>query len=164
MLTLADITILVERTLQKTGNLDPIFLFEGTKDYETREFPNLPEKALLASLDALGFSFAFTNQIGDLVQIFFFCQAWFNRNAQIRAADDPRRIEGVFLYYNSIQSGIWDVAEYKILRDSDGKFVELKRFKKTDVDTVYNDVTIGNPVDHFLRGFRRGVAMRKVGM
>jgi hypothetical protein len=161
MLTLADIATLAERMLRKNGYLDPIFLFEGTKDYETREFPHLPEKALLDSLEALGFSFAYTDQIGDLVQIFFFCQAWFSKNAEIRAVDDPGRIDGVFLYQRNIPSGKWDVAEYKILKDTKGKPVELKPFAE---DTVFSDVSIGNPVDHFLRGVTRGVAMRKGGM
>jgi hypothetical protein len=163
MLTLAEISTLAERMLRKNGYLDPIFLFEGIKDYQTREFPNLPEKELLASLEALGFSFAFTDQIGDLVQIFFFCQAWFSKNAEIRAGDDPGRIDGVFLYQRNIPSGKWDVAEYKILKDTDGKQIELKPFESIDEDTVYNDVSIGDPVDHFLRGFRRGIATRKIG-
>src|ERR687898_535847 len=107
MLTLADVTTLSEQTLRKNGHLDPIFIFEGTKDYETREFPNLPEKSLLDSLEALGFIFAYTDQLGDLAQIFFFCQTWFSRNAAIRAFDDPHRIDGVFLYQRIISSGTW---------------------------------------------------------
>jgi hypothetical protein len=55
MLTLVDLATLAERTLRKNGSLDPLFFFEGTKDIQTREFPNLPEKALLESLEALGF-------------------------------------------------------------------------------------------------------------
>jgi hypothetical protein len=73
MLKLTDIATLAERTLQKNRRLDPIFIFEGTKNYETRDFHHLPEKTLLASLEALGFSYAYTDQIGDLVQIFFLC-------------------------------------------------------------------------------------------
>ncbi len=162
MLTLTDIATLAERTLRKKGRLDPIFIFEGTKDYETREFPNLPEKALLDSFEALGFSFASTDQLGDLVQIFFLCQAWFNRNAQIRAVDDPHRFDGVFLYQRVIPSGTWDVAEYKTFYADDGKLIELKPIESVDI--VYNNVLIGNPVDHFLRGFRRGLAKKKVGL
>lgn len=85
MLTRTDIATLAERSLKKNGYLDPLFIFEGTKDIQIREFPNLPKKALLDSLEALGFIFAYTDQIGELVHIFFLCQAWFNRDARIRA-------------------------------------------------------------------------------
>jgi hypothetical protein len=158
MLTLAEISTLAERLLRKHGYLDPLFLFEGTKDYQTREFPNLPENELLASLEALGFSFAYTDQIGDLTQIFFFCQAWFSKIAEIRASDDPHRIDGVFIYQRHIPSGTWDVAEYKLLQDTKGKTVELEPL---DENTVFSDVSIGNPVDHFLIGFRRGLAKKR---
>jgi hypothetical protein len=162
MLTLADIATLAERSLKKNGYVDPIFFFEGTKDIQTREFPNLPEKALLESLEALGFIFAYTDQIGELVHIFFMCEAWFNRNASIRAVDDPRRFEGVFLYQRDMRSGTWDVAEYKILRNNGGRPLELQPVKSPE--TVFNDVTIGNVVDSFLRGFRRGLVKKKVGL
>jgi hypothetical protein len=162
MLTLADITTFAERTLRKKGSLDPIFLFEGTKDYETKELPNLPKQALLDSLEALGFSFAYTDRIGDLVHIFFLCQAWFNRNAHLRAVEDPHRFDGVFLYQRVIPAGAGEVAEYKTFYANDGKLVELKPINSVDI--VYNDVSIGDPVDHFLRGFRRGRAQRKLGM
>ena len=162
MLTLTDIATLAERTLQKNGRLDPIFIFEGTKDYETREFSHLPDKALLDSLEALGASLAYTDQIGDLVQIYFLCQAWFNRNAYIRAVDDPHRFDGVVLYQRVIHSGTWDVAEYKIFYGNDGKLIELKPIESVDI--VFNDVSIGDPVDHFLSGFRRGLAKKRVGL
>ena len=68
MLTLADVTTLSERTLLKNGHLDPIFIFEGTKDYETREFPNLPEKSLLDSLEALGFILGSVRHSCNLLQ------------------------------------------------------------------------------------------------
>jgi hypothetical protein len=126
MLTRTDIATLAEWTLRKYRRLDPIFIFEGTKGYETREFPHLPEQALRDSLAALGVSFACTDQIGDVVHIFFLCQAWLNRNASSRAGDAPHRFDGVFLYQRGIPSGTWDVAEYKIFYGNDGKLSELK--------------------------------------
>jgi hypothetical protein len=162
MLTLADIATFAERSLKKTGHLDPLFLFEGTKDIDVKEFPNLPKKPLLQALEALGFFYAYTDQLGDLVHIFFFCEAWFNRNASIRAVDDPRKFEGVFLYQRDIRTGTWDVAEYTIERDAKRKPVELTPMRSPE--TVFNNVFIGDPVDHFLRGFGRGEAKKRGGI
>ena len=160
MLTLTDIATLAERTLQKNGRLDPIFIFEGTKDIQTREFPNLPEPALLDLMDALGFSFAYDDQFGDLVHLFFMCETWLNKKENVRAVDDPHRFEGIFVYQKVIQSGMWEVACYQILYDQNGKPSELKTLKSP----VSNDVVIGHVIDRFLRGFRRGLATKKAGL
>jgi hypothetical protein len=50
--------------------LDPVLLVEGTKDRVSRAYPDAPEQDKALLLEALGFTIAAEDQVGDLVQVF----------------------------------------------------------------------------------------------
>jgi hypothetical protein len=66
-----EIVQLMKRMITRDGGLEPTILIEGSKGAETRPLPDLPAQAKRALLEAVGYTLAVEDRIGDLVHLSF---------------------------------------------------------------------------------------------
>src|SRR5689334_10550379 len=79
MQTLKKIVQLAKHSLTRDGFLDPVLHIEGAKARVSRPYPDAPEGERRLLLEALGFTLAVEDEIGELRQVFL----WYVRPTRI---------------------------------------------------------------------------------
>src|SRR3954452_21053434 len=154
MSNLIEIVDFAKDLLTKYGYIYPVILIEGTKGSETRPYPSLPERDKVVILEALGFTLAFEDHIGELLQITSVCEAWIGRDPSIRPSKDTKRIEAVFIVQFDANMHSTNFAYYKIIRNKGSDVINLETVKNPD--TASKDIIFGPYLDALVRGFNRG--------
>ncbi len=70
MKSLLDTVGITKNHLTKHGRIPPTIVIEGTRGEDTRLQPHVAEHLKLSILEALGYTMAKDNAVGELVQLF----------------------------------------------------------------------------------------------
>src|SRR3954447_3672036 len=126
MTALSDIVKLAKKELTREGYLEPRIFLEGSKNSEIRPYPDLPEELKFELFEAVGYTIATENKLGDLLRIFTVSEAWVGKNIDVRPKDDPERYEAIFIFQYSLTVDTTYVAVYRTVRDKNDSLIELR--------------------------------------
>ncbi len=164
MLTKDNVVAAVKHKIAKFGGITPTIMIEGTDGSEFSPLPQLPEALKLSVLEALGFTLATENRIGELVQLFLVAEAWrSSRNGAhpaLRPQHDPNHVECVMVFHYRVASETRRMVVYDIVRNEAGELTELKPLDQLQAETSAAE---SPPLDALLRGFKRGWRWRDTG-
>lgn len=158
MLTLDKIISGAKHKIARFGGLEPTIFVEGTNNLEIAPLPDLSESLKHAVLEALGFTLAKENRVGELVQLFLVSEGWRVRrraNEGYRGALQPKhapdRIECVMVFRYQVRPETRRMILYDIVRNNAGELTELR-----PVTTPSGERVESPTLDALLRGFQRG--------
>ncbi len=159
MKTLEDVIVYAKRLLTKHGGLDPTLLIEGTTGSDTRPLPELPEAAKLSLLEALGFTIASENHVGDLQHLFLVSEGWRSSApytpgvAMTLPKYAPDRVSVLLVAHYDLQGGRKQLMVYDLIRNAASELIELKAVS-TSGDGM--ELVESKPLEAIIRGFQRG--------
>jgi hypothetical protein len=121
MKTINDIVKLAKKSLIKDGYLDPYLLIEVTKNGVARPYLDLPAQELIKLFEAVGYTLAVEDQIGELMQVFMVNEGWSNTKPGIKPTHDPSRVEVVSITHCDVTRDTTAVALFEMVRDKGGR-------------------------------------------
>ncbi len=164
MKTTDDIVLIAKKMLTKYGRLEPKLVIEGSAGLEAVPLPDLPKPAKLSVLEALGYTLAKDDRIGNLAQLFLVAEGWrSSRNgphAALRPQHDPDRVECVMVFQYRAEPEARRMVVYDLVRNAAGEPTELKRLEQPNKE---GSAVESPPLDALLRGFTRGRRRRDTG-
>jgi hypothetical protein len=159
MKTIEDIVSLAKRLLAEHGGLEPTLLIEGTAGSGAFPLPDADEAVKRSLLEALGFTLATEDRIGELRQLFLVAQGWRSRAPYVpglpmtQPRHDPDRVEVLMVSRYREPGGTNELVVSDLVRDEDGDAIALNARGGPDGGP---HLVASPPMDAFVRGFRRG--------